>query len=194
MFGDWAFAKLWQHGTFPKLSYRYGRIRRDVKNSDSCLHLPLLCLTPIMTGISVESKEVNEDTGIGRPNINNPEPSPEVTHPDGWITSRRELWCFYLYYVVRFFSPISRTFFFSSIQRVTMDSPGLTLARPNSRTSSILQAMIQASHRLLNHVAEEPIACYPTWGASGTVRLFRRHLICCTRVAYKGISFLFYYA
>ena len=38
-------------------------------------------------------------------------PSPEKTYLGEWTTSRRELWCFYLYYVVRFslpyFQPVS---------------------------------------------------------------------------------------
>jgi hypothetical protein len=31
-------------------------------------------------------------------------PSPETTRLGEWSTSRRELWCFYLYYVVCFLS------------------------------------------------------------------------------------------
>jgi hypothetical protein len=146
-----------------------------------------------MAGLSAESKEVHEDTDIGRSNVSNSDTSPEVTHPGGWTTSRRELWCFYLYYVVRITFSHIPPFFSSPIQRVTMDSPGLTLAHPNSRIFFILQAMIQANHRLRSHVAVGPIACYPTWGASVTVRLSHRYLlICCTRVTYEGVAFPFY--
>jgi len=64
----------------------------------ACISLALLD-SPIMTGTSVESKEAHENTDIGRSDVSNAELSPEVTYRGGWTTSRRELWCFYLYYV-----------------------------------------------------------------------------------------------
>ena len=102
------------------------------------------------------------------PNLSGP--SPETIRLGEWSTSRRELWCFYLYYVVRFFS-----FFgvvsFSTDQRATMDCLDSTLARPNSRISSTSLAMTRASHRLPNHAAAAPIVCYRIWDACAIVSL-----------------------
>ena len=53
-----------------------------------------------MAGISLGSKIGQGDIDGGDSKASGP--SPEETHPGEWTTSRRELWCFYLYYVVRF--------------------------------------------------------------------------------------------
>jgi hypothetical protein len=98
-------------------------------------------------------------------------PSPETTRLGEWSTSRRELWCFYLYYVVRFSLFWGVQFFPQSIQRATMGCPDSTLARPNSRISSTLLAMTRASHHLLNHVAAAPIVCCRIWDTPAIVRL-----------------------
>ncbi len=52
-----------------------------------------------MARILSNSKDVGGDTDI---NLDSNRPSPEATRLGEWSTSRRELWCFYLYYVVRF--------------------------------------------------------------------------------------------
>jgi hypothetical protein len=41
-------------------------------------------------------------------------PSPKKTYLGEWTTSRRELWCFYLYYVVRFLFAVFSTCFLMS--------------------------------------------------------------------------------
>ena len=46
---------------------------------------------------ATNDKDSNLDPNLGRS-------SPETTRLGEWSTSRRELWCFYLYYVVRFLS------------------------------------------------------------------------------------------
>ena len=51
-----------------------------------------------------ERETVISDSNVGGA------PSPEAARSEEWSTSRRELWCFYLYYVVRFYF-LLRTFF-----------------------------------------------------------------------------------
>jgi hypothetical protein len=55
-----------------------------------------------MTRFPWSSKDGHGDTDIGDSNVNG-RPSPQLTRLNEWSTSRRELWCFYLYFVVRFF-------------------------------------------------------------------------------------------
>jgi hypothetical protein len=64
-----------------------------------------------MTRFHWNSKDVREDKDITSDvNLSAVSgSSPEVTHSGEWTTSRRELWCFYLYSIVRF-SP----FYFTS--------------------------------------------------------------------------------
>jgi hypothetical protein len=97
--------------------------------------------------------------------------SPETTRLGEWSTSRRELWCFYLYYVVRFSPLFFGVVSFSIDQRVTMGCQDSTLARPNSRISSTSLAMTRASHHSPNHVAAGPIVCYRIWDTSAIVSL-----------------------
>ena len=52
-----------------------------------------------MVGISQDSKHGQGDIDGGDSKISRP--SPGKSRPGEWTTSRRELWCFYLYYVVR---------------------------------------------------------------------------------------------
>jgi hypothetical protein len=115
---------------------------------------------------ATDDKDSNSD-----PNLSGP--SPETTRLGEWSTSRRELWCFYLYYVVRFPSFFSRRSFFSNrpIERATMGCPDSTLARPNSRIFSTSLAMTRASHHSPNHVAAAPNVCYRIWDTSAVVRL-----------------------
>jgi hypothetical protein len=46
---------------------------------------------------ATDNKESNLDPNLSGPSLEN-------TRLGEWSTSRRELWCFYLYYVVRFLS------------------------------------------------------------------------------------------
>ena len=123
------------------------------------------------------SKDDHGDTDIGDSNVNVSGPSPQVPRLSEWSTSRRELWCFYLYFVVRFFLPLIFLFayslyrFLSSTKRETTDSPDSNLARLNFRIFSTSPAMTRASHRLPNHAAAGPTACCLSWDASAIVRL-----------------------
>jgi hypothetical protein len=54
-----------------------------------------------MTRIPWNSKDVRGEADIRDSDLTGS--SPEVTRLGEWSTSRRELWGFYLYYVVRFF-------------------------------------------------------------------------------------------
>ena len=74
-----------------------------------------------------------------------------------------------------------------------MDSPDSTLARLNSRISSISLAMTRASHHLPNHAAAGPVACYPIWDASAIVCLSPASLIGYAFVVHEwaGASLLF---
>jgi len=51
-------------------------------------------LSPIMTRFPWDLKDASGATDDKKSNLDSPEGE--------WSTSRRELWCFYLYYVVRF--------------------------------------------------------------------------------------------
>jgi hypothetical protein len=128
-----------------------------------------------MTGGPWNSKDDRKDTDISDSNFTGT--PPEVTRLGEWSTSRRELWGFYLYYVVRFFSVYFLSHLLSSTQRAIMDSPDSTLARLNSRISSISLAMTRASHHSPNNAAAGPIACYPIWDASAIVCLSLASLI-----------------
>ena len=57
-----------------------------------------------MTPFPWDSKDISGATDDKDSNLdpNLSGPSPETTRLGEWSTSRRELWCFYLYYVVRF--------------------------------------------------------------------------------------------
>ena len=54
-----------------------------------------------MVGISRDSKSGQGDEGDSKTS----RPSPRESRQGEWTTSRRELWCFYLYYVVRILFP-----------------------------------------------------------------------------------------
>ena len=66
-----------------------------------------------MTRFPWSSKDDHGNTDIGDSNVNG-RPSPQATRLNEWSTSRRELWCFYLYFVVRFFSFLFRFAYFIS--------------------------------------------------------------------------------
>jgi hypothetical protein len=74
------------------------------KNEQWFSHTPLdLFLSPLMARFPWDSKDLsgatdNKDSNLD-PNLSGS--SPETTRLGEWSTSRRELWCFYLYYVVR---------------------------------------------------------------------------------------------
>jgi hypothetical protein len=58
-----------------------------------------------MTRFPWNSKDIRADKDLDK-DISDSDlsgPPLEVTQLGEWSTSRRELWCFYLYYVVRFF-------------------------------------------------------------------------------------------
>jgi hypothetical protein len=123
---------------------------------------------------ATDDKDSNSD-----PNLSGP--SPETTRQSRlgeWSTSRRELWCFYLYYVVRFLFFFSRRSFFPNRRpRATMGCPDSILARPNSRIFSTLLAMTRANRHSPNHVAEAPNVCYRIWDTFAIVRLVLPFLI-----------------
>lgn len=54
-----------------------------------------------MPGIPWGSKDISEGIDVVESKVSDGEPSPEGACLGEWTTSRRELWCFYLYYVVR---------------------------------------------------------------------------------------------
>ena len=58
-----------------------------------------------MTCFPWNSKDEHGDSDMDNSNVNGPSPEPITTPLEKWSTSRRELWCFYLYYVVRFLGP-----------------------------------------------------------------------------------------
>jgi hypothetical protein len=133
-----------------------------------------------MTRFPRNSKDDHGDRDIGDSDVNVSGPTPQVPRLNKWSTSRRELWCFYLYFVVRFFPFFCqlRTSFYrflSSTKREITDSPDSNLARLNSRIFFTSLDMIRASHRLPNHAAAGLTACYPSWDASAIVRLSLPH-------------------
>jgi hypothetical protein len=65
-----------------------------------------------MAGGPRDSKDDRKDTDISVSNFTGT--SPEVTRLGEWSTSHRELWGFYLYYVVRFFCVYFPSHFLSS--------------------------------------------------------------------------------
>ena len=86
------------------------------------------------------SKDDRKDSDVSDSNPG--VPSSEVARLGEWTTSRREIWCFYLYSIVSVALFLKISLPFSNIhQRPTMDSPDPGLPRLNSRISSILQAM-----------------------------------------------------
>jgi hypothetical protein len=146
-----------------------------------------------MTPFPRNSKDISstpddKDSNLD-PNLSGP--SPETTHLGEWSTSRRELWCYYLYYVVRVFSVFGVVFFFPINQRVTMGSPDSTLARLNSRISSTSLAMTRASHHSLNHVAAAPVVCYRIWDMSAIVSVILAFLTSHVGVADDEIATFF---
>ena len=153
--------------------------------------------SPIMTRFPWSSKDDHGNTDIGDSNVNG-RPSPQATRLNEWSTSRRELWCFYLYFVVRFFFFISFCvlhFPFSIVdQRETTDSPDSNSVRLNSRIFSISPAMIRASRRSLNHAAAEPTACCPSWDASAIVRLSSRVPLAALLINERLVFLIIYFA
>jgi hypothetical protein len=117
-----------------------------------------------MTRFPWVTKGVRRDTDSSSP-------SPEEARLGEWSTSRRELWCFYLYYVVRFSLFVLSFPFFIVDQRATVDSPHSSSGCLNSRISYISLAMTRPSHHSLNNVVGGPIVCYPIWDTSAIVRL-----------------------
>lgn len=114
---------------------------------------------------ATDDKDSNSD-----PNLSGP--SQQTTRLGKWSTSRRELWCFYLYYVVRFiFLFPCRSFFPNRRPRATMGCPDSILAHPNSRIFSTLLAMTRANRHSPNHVAAAPNVCYHIWDMFAIVRL-----------------------
>ncbi len=154
-----------------------------------------------MTHFPWDSKDVrgdtdnyadNKDSNVV-PNLRGP--SPEITRLDEWSTSRLELWCFYLYYVVRLFFFCIVSFPFSIVgQRATMDCPDSTSVHLNSRISSTSLVMTRASHPSRNHAAAGPIACYRIWGASVIVRPSPVFFISHIFVAHKLPAFIFIFS
>ena len=57
-----------------------------------------LLLSPIMSRFPWSLKDVRGDRDVS--DFYPSDPSPEVTRRGEWTTSRRELWCFYLYSIV----------------------------------------------------------------------------------------------
>ena len=55
-----------------------------------------------------EDKDITRDSKLSTVTVRS---SPEVTYSGEWTTSRRELWCFYLYSIVRFSLLFFRAFF-----------------------------------------------------------------------------------
>ena len=100
-------------------------------------------------------------------------------------TTRRELWSFYLYYVVRR-ARVFLTLFALPTNvdhcvhpRVTMDFPASTLVHPSSKTCSTSRGMTQAIHHSLRRVAAIQNACCRILGALGIASSFSRDHIDC---------------
>jgi Vacuole effluxer Atg22 like len=150
-------------------------------------YLLRLLVPPTMVGISLDSIIRSGDVDRGDSKVSGP--SLEETRLGEWSTSRTELWCFYLYYVVRILFFCIHYPWSNIVQRAIMDSPLSILARLNCKIFSILQAMTRASRRSLSHAEVGPIACSPTWGTSATVGLAHcSFVIGCARVAHESIA------
>jgi hypothetical protein len=91
--------------------------------------------------------------------------SPDATVSGGkkgpWTTtSRRELWCFYLYYIVRHARVPALRFLTSRRRsRATMGSPASTLVHPSSKTCFTSRAMTQAIRHSPRRVVAIPHVC-----------------------------------
>ena len=99
------------------------------------------------------------------------EPS-EAAEAAYWTTNRRELWAFYLYYVVSFlrlFRPTLRSD--KSDSREITAYLASTLVPHSSRTCSILPAMIQHILRFLYRAAAGQAVCFHILDGSETVRI-----------------------
>jgi hypothetical protein len=100
-----------------------------------------LLLSPITSRFTRNLKDVREDTDISDSSFCR---SAQVTHLGEWTTSRQELWCFYLYSIVRFslFALSFPIFYYRSKVNKSLAGSGLIHLRfRRTRISCILLAM-----------------------------------------------------
>ena len=135
--------------------------------------------------LATDDKDSNLD-----PNRSGPSPETTCLGDSEWSTSRRELWCFYLYYVVRFLGLFFGVVSCPIDQRATIGCPDSTLAVPNSIISSTSLAMTRASRRSANHVSAALIACCRIWDTSAIVHLTFAFFIGHAGVADEFTTFL----